>query len=132
MPAQELSHRFQDAVLWPAVGYDDYGQVKVGAAVELVAAEGTGVRWTNTRTEALDPEGNTISLDASAVVDRLIPVGSIMFLGTYDEICGTSSSNQSLMQVKTYDEAPDIKNRVTAREVGMMRFRDSFPTIVEE
>ncbi len=131
MPAQELSHRFQDAVLWPRAGYDNYGQATVHGAVDLVAAEGTGVRWVTTNAEALDPQGNTITLDAKAIVDRRIDIGSLMFLGAYDELCGTGEGNEGLMQVKTYQEAQDVKGRVVAKEVGLMRFRDSFPTIVD-
>ena len=126
MPEQEMDSawRLQTAVLWPCSGRDNYGEPQVGSPVEIL------VRWITKRMEALDALGNTIALDAQAVVNQEIAVGSLMWLGTLASWQGTGSAVQpsDLMQVKIYDEATDLKGRATRRTAGLMRFRDALPT----
>ncbi len=70
--SQEDDYRFQKAVLWTFAGYDGHGDVKVSAAVEV------DVRWEERRSETLDVNGNSIAVDATAVVGQEISVGSVM------------------------------------------------------
>ena len=122
MPALETRDRKQDAVLWQRSGYDKHGQATVEQPVALK------VRWEDKFVEVLDPKGNTIGVDATAVVDRNVSVGSIMWLGCLDKL-GPGASPQGLMEVKAFNSTPDIRNRAQRRTVGLMRFRDKLPTI---
>ena len=89
------------------------------------------MRWNTRRNRALDPQGNTILLDASAVVEREIPVGSIVWLGELAEWSGTGSGDveTELMEVKTYRETPDVRNGEVRRVIGMMKYKGVLPTI---
>lgn len=120
MPPPEEAYLLQKAVLWKAIGTDDYGQVLVDDPVEI------DVRWITNRREAIDPKGNTVVLDATAVVNCVIPVGSQMALGRISRWPGTDRNvdDNELMQVMTYREVPDLKNRTFRRTVGLMRFRN--------
>jgi hypothetical protein len=124
MPPPEVSHRTQWAVLWPATGYDDQGEVTVGDPVEIK------VRWTIGRGETTDKLGNTIALDASAVVDRVIVAESNMWLGRLEDWYGSNGSagdSTELMRVVTYSEVKDIRGNATFRTVGLKRYRDALP-----
>lgn len=123
MPALETRDLTQRAVLWPAQGYSDYGEAKVGAPVEVP------VRWLWGQAEALDKDGGTVALDAQAVVDREVPVGSKMWLGTLEGwyATGSGGTDAMLLEVKTSSEALDLKGRFAGREVGLMRFRGRLP-----
>ncbi len=91
MPHQELGYRRQKAVLWPFDGtsYDNYGQPKIGEPVQL------RVRWVTARREVKDAQGNNVALDATAIVDRKITVGSTMALGDIGDwlIAGTDNAS---------------------------------------
>ncbi len=127
MPQQEISHLRQWAILWPFTGYDSYGQAVVGTPVEI------RVRWNTSRTEMLDPQGNTISLDGSAVVKRIIHVGSQMWLGTLEEWyspgpgsgSGSGAADDELHEVKAFKDTEDVKGRASTRTVGLMRLRNT-------
>lgn len=123
MPSIETDLREQDAVLWPCIGYDSEGQARVSnKSIQLK------VRWEEYRTESLDAKGNKIALDVMVVVDRVIPIGSVMWLGTKAQIPGTSLVPTSdLFEVKVRGDIPDIKNRNRRRTVGLMRLNDVLP-----
>lgn len=144
MPSQETAFRTQYAVLWPATGnYDAYGQPTIGSPVEIK------VRWVSGESRAMDKQGNNIVLDGKAVVNRDIPLGSLMWEGRirdlrtpeglmFDPILfdpsfydpgdlpgtlGVDIDVSKVMEVKTFNPSKDIKGRATYREVGLMRFR---------
>lgn len=121
MPALETDCRFQKAVLWAANGVDNNGQVKVDAAVEL------DVRWETGKsaTAASDLSG-TIAFEEVAVVDRVIPVNSIMWLGSIDDI---ADPPVNLRKVVEYGEIPDIKGREVRRVVGLNKDSNELPTL---
>lgn len=127
MPPIETAHRPQKALLWSVQGVNDRGNPTVdrGNPTEL------DVWWATGRTEALDPQGNTVAIDAAVVVDRHVPVGSAMWLGSEAEWLGsgTGSAGEAteVMQVVTYNEAPDLKGRNYRRVVGLIRYGDSLP-----
>lgn len=125
MPHMELSHRRQKAVLWAKGGYDGYGQPTAAEPVEL------SVRWVQRRAEMLDPQGNTITVDATVVVDREVAVGGVMWEGELEDWYDTGSAGQDsgLHRVAAYQETPDVKGRAVRRTVGLLRHRDTLPTI---
>src|SRR5688572_9870118 len=100
----ETSDLHQKAVLWPFAGNDKHGQPVVSAeAVEI------DVRWNQEKSEATDPNGNTVSLDATVAADRAIKIGSMLWLGCFADIPGTSGvPDEGIMQVRTYSNAADI------------------------
>lgn len=119
MPPLERTDRLQLAVLWPATSKSNrYGTFVVGSPVEIK------VRWIDTQSQALDPQGNVITVDATAVVGIDIPIGSQMWLGSAASLPGTGYMPEvGLMEVKTFNRTSDIKNRNRRRTVGMIRFR---------
>lgn len=134
MPVPELSDLCQLAVLWPRTGTDRYGQPAIGDPIEL------RVRWKNVQAQVLDAEGNTITIDATVIVDRKISIGSLMYNGSMldqSELgtgTGTSTSvpddyapPADVMMVKTYSETSDLKARFVKRSVGLMRLKDTLP-----
>lgn len=129
MPPLETTDLHDDAVLWTATGrVDAFGRYEVtDEAVDLKC------RWVDGQREALTPQGEPLALDATVVVDRDVPVGSIMAKGTLADwgLVGTGDVGETgtLMQVKTADQARDLKNRFTRRTVGLMIYRGSLPTI---
>lgn len=128
MPPLETMDLKQRAVVWPLVGTDRYGEPTVSDTPREVP-----VRWTWTRREMTDPQGNTIVVDAQAVVNEDIKVGSLMWLSTLDDLpAGTgwslSEFDEELMRVVTTSKGTDLKNRFTRRTLGLSRFRDTLPS----
>ena len=121
MPAIESADRKQKAVLWAATGVDDYGEHKVSAAVEI------RVRWEEKRREGVNPNGNTIAVEATVVVDRVIAIGSIMWLGKKADL---ADPPVNLKQVMGRGEIPDTKGRKTRRTVLLVRHSNELPTVV--
>lgn len=126
MPSIETEDLWQTALLWESIDVNDDGEPIVnGTPIEIP------VRWLHRRTKGTDPDGNLVALDAVAIVDRDIPIYSIMWLGAYSEFVGTGSGSAGmfteLMQVRTFDDAPDLKNRFIRRSVGLIRFKDQLP-----
>ncbi len=124
MPSPESSDRKQKAVLWAATaatGFGDYGGHKVSDPIEIK------VRWEERKRESVDANGNTIAVDATVVVDRVIGVGSIVWLGKKVDV---ASPPVNLKQVVAYQEVPDVKGRKIRRTVLLTRYSDELPTIV--
>lgn len=132
MPDQEQSRLEQQAYLWPFLGtYDGYGRPQVAAAPIIIQ-----VAWRTVRRLTLDPKSDTIQLDAEAIVDRRIDCESLVWLASGDpqgtqqppDWFGTGSGSgvlpdTELMQVKSYNEYPDIRARAATKVIGMVRFR---------
>lgn len=119
MPAPELSHRFQVAVLWPYEGVSDgYAQPTLGTPVEL------RVRWEDKQSDQLDPQGRRVRVDATATVDRDVTIGSEMYLGDMNDFAGTAlgiDNDTKVMVVKTFNAVPDVRNRYSFKTVGLMK-----------
>ena len=123
MPNIEAAWRFQDALYWPASGFDAYGNPDVDMTADPVELK---VRWEQVSPESLDAQGNTVNYDAVVVVDREIPIGSVFWQGTLDSLFPLGSPPTSeLMYVKTYSDIPDIKGRHHRRLVYLMRLADT-------
>lgn len=123
MPALETHDRYQDAVLWVRTGQDFHGRPLLADPIDLK------VRWVPTKREVQDAHGNTIAIDAVAVVDRNIVVGSLMWLGRIEELPGTEPGAipTDVMYVVTAPETSDLKNRFVRRTVNLARYSDSLP-----
>lgn len=121
MPAFERRDRYQTAVLWEATGaFDDYANALVGSPVQIQ------LKWKDEHTESVGPDGQTVTLDATAIVDRLIPIGSRLWPGTLAEWYGQPGSggdDSGVRVVKTYKIAVDIKARNRRYSLGLMRWR---------
>jgi len=131
MPAQEIAYLRQTALVWPASGYDSYGQPAVAKYPTQIS-----VRWNNTQTEMLNPQGNTISVDATVIVSQEIPMGSWLWLGSMDSWLGMGSGSGSaaqdehLLEVKAYAKTADIKNRNYFRQLGLIRLHNTIQSMV--
>ena len=126
MPALVDRRRHQTAVLWAASGTDEFAENKVDAAVELDPDKQTGVRWETGNKDWVNNRGVTVAIDSTVVVDRAIPVGSIMWLG---KLVDLASPPVDLRVVVDYQETPNIKNRNIRRTVLLEKHSDTLPTV---
>lgn len=126
MPPPERATRRQKATLWRARGTNDYGLAILDPNPEEVT-----LRWVQQVGEVPIGQGDTVGLDAAAVVDTKIPVNSAIWLGALADWYGTGSGQDDteLMQVNSYSETPDAKGRVAYREIGMKRYRGNKPIL---
>lgn len=125
MPALERRHLYQRAALWRATGgYDARGQPTIAATPTDVFC-----RWNDTRSDQLDPKGNTITVDATVIVNVDIPVDSWIWLAPLITSPATEQWNASgsglddgkLCAVKTVVKTPDIRARAFQRQIGVLR-----------
>jgi hypothetical protein len=126
MPAPEITARFQRAILWPFVRFDDFGEPVVGDPEDVL------VRWEFKQIDIRKPDGTPISLDAVAVVTQDIKTHSRMWLApdsaesAIDQWYGSGSAgaeNEDVMEVVTFNRTPDVRARKTRRTVGLKRYR---------
>lgn len=127
MPHQEITHRFQRALLFPFENWDEYTEPVVGDPVEIT------VRWENKETELRDRNGNVFSVDAVVHVNQDVTENSQMWLApdnsysALEQWRGTGSGandGADVMEVVVFNKTPDIRNRVFRRTVGLKRFKD--------
>lgn len=118
----ETSELNQKALLWVANGTNDQGEPKVDAKVEI------NVRWEEGRAQGVDDSGTPIAIDATVVVDRVIVVKSIMWLGSEEDLT-TNPPTSDLMQVLGNGKVPDIKGRNFRRTVTLKKFSDTLPDL---
>ncbi len=122
MPAIEIMHQYQSAVLWALSGVDRYGQNIVAAPVEIK------VRWVIDRRESRDAKGNPIQLDATVdSAQRIIP-GSSMWLGTL-AAWNAGVTNPEVMEVVNYKETPDIYNRAVKYTSSLVKYKGAIPAL---
>lgn len=120
MPNIETAWRYDTAVVWMKRDVaDNYGNPTLHSPIQL------SVRIEEGQSEKLGPQGEPIAASVKVVVDRRIPVGSLMWLGYLSDYDG-----ENLKQVIDYREVPDIKGRYRRREVVLMNFSDSIPDLV--
>lgn len=117
MPDVSVRRLLQDALLWEPTGVDRYGAPSVGDVEELK------VRWEVNRRQLRLKDGSTVTLEGDVFVDRDIPIGSHMWLGTLDDYYGSGSGDpaEDLCVVVEQDDAPDIRNRFHQKCVKVMR-----------
>jgi len=120
----EQDERNQKAVYWAANGtFDDHGQAKVSAGIQV------DVRWEYRREELSNPVKNLVAYDATIVVDRNMPEGSILWLGTLAAY-NALSTGPTHYSVVANSGIPDVKNRATRRVVKAAKYGTLLPTIV--
>ena len=74
MPAPERRHRYQEALLWNFAGsYDNHGQAEVEDEYEVIR-----VQFSDQQAEMMDPKGNLITLDSTAIVFAGVTLLAIM------------------------------------------------------
>ena len=122
MPDQERAYRYQDAVLWVPIGVDRYGKSIMGLPSPIK------VRWLHQRTRMLDPKGEALTVDETAIVGQDIPYDSLMWLGSLSDWFGTGSGTGSVVTntlcvVKAFSKISDVKNRAITRQAGLMRYK---------
>ncbi len=138
MPFQEISHLRQTALLWPMTGYDAYGQPTVGTPIQLTpnVYPNFGVRWNNTQSEMMDAKNNTIRVDATVIVAIDVPIGSWMWLGSFNEWyghgtgSGSSPIDDHLCEVKVVAKTLDVKARGVHRQLGLMRLENTVGSLL--
>lgn len=119
MPPQEIAFCYQKALLWAATGVDNFDKYTVSSTpVEI------DVRWDGSSSEMMDPKRNAVTVDASAVVDQEIPMGSQMWLGSLVDYAAAAGPDLQIMEVKVTNYVPDLKDREVFRKVGLMRLRN--------
>ena len=131
MPPPETFHRHQRMLMWEKVRNNRYGDPIVTDPIELM------VRWEDGQKDMRKPDGTYVTVDATVVVDRAVPVGSNVWLApnklysALEQYLGSGSGNEDhdMMQVVIYDYTPDIKNRVTRRVLGVARFKEDLAEI---
>jgi hypothetical protein len=119
MPPLEQMDCPHKAVMWPKSAVDAYGEVKIGAGVEL------RVRWEGRRRQSADPNGNPIIIEADVKVLQEVKVGSLMWKGKLDDYA--SANKPELMEVVGHDPVDDLHGRVTERWVQLTKFRRTPP-----
>lgn len=120
---EQLIHK---ATLWERANYDDQGQPLVKNPVEI------DCRWRPTNRSAAGPNNSTIAIEVSVVVDREIPVDSILWLGTLDCLPGTMPEPRSdLFQVKTTHKTDNVSGTESRLRVGLVRFGNTLPQLAE-
>src|SRR5215475_4675413 len=117
MPPQELAFLYDRARVWPCTGYDSYGQPVVDVPEDITC------RWLDVVSDMLSPQGNTVRLDVTVIVDRVIPVGSRMQLMEFTGECGVDLATPcvvdpslwvlvgAMFEVKQFNQTPDLKGR---------------------
>jgi len=118
-----LNLRNQKAVLWlwDGTSVDDYGKAKPAVAIEI------SVRWEEVNKEVTDSEGLTIGIASQVVVDRDIPIGSLLWLGAIADI---ASPPVNIRQVVMVNKAQNFNGREIRRTVLLKKYSDSLPTLV--
>jgi len=124
MPDQEVAYLQHKAVVWFRVGTDRYAQPMVAQPVQL------DVRWNEKLHEVLDAHGNVIQADVEVVLDRPVPVGSMMWNGTLDILpADTLTPPSDVRQVIGYNATSDLKGRAIYRTASLMRWKDALPQV---
>jgi hypothetical protein len=124
MPAFETMDRPQTVTYWAKTGNSDLGLPVVGSPIELL------VQFDDAASEALDPKGNVVTVNATVFSNRPLIIGSLVRYGTLSDWQGTGSSEQptNLLQIISEDITDDLKGRNKVYFYKLMRFNDSLPT----
>jgi hypothetical protein len=130
MPPIEERDLTDTAVVWIVPSrYDAYGEPIVSDPFEVRC------RWVEKKSVAVNANGDQISTDVTAPVDRYIPPDSNMALGTLQDwgIIGTDKASDvgSIMVVIYCNSTPDFRGREFRYEVGLKKHRDTLPTVAQ-
>lgn len=122
MPAMESQDRNQDTVYWAFSAYDDNGEPKVIAAVDI------STRWEQVLQESIGEDGTPIATDGTIFVDRDMAIHGILRLGTIATL--PSPVTGGLMEVVGFDKIPDTKGRNYQRTATVRKWKNTMPTVV--
>lgn len=114
-------------VLWVLSSRDSHGEILLSSPVNVMA------RFVRRRNIGLDREGNPISLDAQAALDRDVILDSIMWEGTIATLPtnGIFTIDSPLYAVSNRSTAEDIKYaRFKRYEYGLIRYKGLLPALV--
>lgn len=126
MPPLEVLDHHSWVVYWPCTGTNSYGEYKVHPTA--IEARANVLRR---RTEATDPKGTPVTLDYTMFCNDDIPIGSIVWEGSLEDLAGTGTDEvpeDNLMQVITVNMSKDDKGRNVRRRYGLMRYTNELPT----
>ncbi len=116
----------QRAVLWPRLATDAEGQSTFDDPQEIP------VRWESRRRAALDPQGNTIILEADVDVSCIVEPFSLLWLGRLRDWENALEYGEvsNLMEVISTDDTPDINGstRDVSRTLSVAHYRGVPPT----
>lgn len=115
MPAVERLALMQDAVLWPAAGYASDGEVETGKPQAIKC------RYVIGRTEALDPAGRKIAIDAKLTTAFPVAIDSLVFLGLMRKDFPESEK----LIVKTTSLVPDVLNVGRLHMAGLAKHNNA-------
>ena len=124
MPAPEICDLLHRMVVWPSVGRDIDGMPRVSSAPTEYPC-----RWVGKQSQVLDAQGNTVSVDATAVMAVDIPLFSAVWLGTLAQLPGTTPHPppDTVMTVVVVNSTDSINIRSTRRTLGLKRAKDTLP-----
>lgn len=112
MPTPETAGLTMAAVVWMKSGYDNDGNPTVKAPVEICC------RSEKTVTELTDNQTGKVSAQLTLFVDRRIPVGSEVWIGTLRSL---PVDPDPVYVVVDSREVPDIKGREVQRTLTLQR-----------
>lgn len=126
---QEHDFLNQFAVVWYAAGRDNYNNLTVSPAVEVPA------RWEWKTRESRLADGNSKQVVAEVLLDRELPIGSLLWQGRLMNLLGTGTgvhvpTDEEYLQIIDFDSIPDIKERDTQYTAYLMRYSGKLPTVV--
>lgn len=124
MPPPEEAFQYEKAILWRKTSQDRYNETLIGDPEEL------DVRWDWTRRLVRTATVDQQPIDAIAEVKERIPVGSLMVLGTLEDVqAGTGDDDfpSERLEVITCDEVKDVKCNVVAYSVTLAWYKESQP-----
>lgn len=133
MPGESW-HLNQFAVVWPAEGVDAYGEVTRGDPV-YYGPDQTGTyrcAWKKKRRQAVGPQGTPLALDASMIVLGAVAAGSLVYLGSHEDLVGTGlgdppEEGTEIYRVESCDEDEDMKGRIQSYELKLARYSGTLP-----
>lgn len=122
MPSLQSASRNQFAVLWPAIGTDNFSNPILGPAEEIRVRWETGERSTKEQTG---------TVDAVVYVGKVIAKGSVLWLGRLAQVptpnVATEFGTVSLYSVISYNEVPAVKGPNKTQWIEAMRRSSQIP-----
>jgi hypothetical protein len=106
-------------MMWSVTGKDRYGKYVVSSTPEEIA-----VRWEESVQQSQNATDNVVSKPCTVYVDRAVLIGSILRLGTLENL---PTPLTDLREVTSYKEVPDLKGRNVQRTVTVTRYNEQLP-----
>jgi hypothetical protein len=123
--AIETAFRHQHVVAWMRNGTNQDGEPTVAPPIQL------RVRLSKNQQELPDTDGRTIISQANAVVDRPLPLGSILWEGKLaDWVMADPNAPRQLYEVMRASEVPSITGRRFRRIVHLGFYKSKLPKVV--